>query len=329
MRFRTEYDPRPGGFSLDPTQTAVLLGSCFTDNIGTRMRLCRWRAFPNDCGTLFNPASIARIIHLALSPECLQEAIDSSLAPRNGIWSSWLMDSGASSESREETACNVSQRINRLHDHLKEAKTLIVTFGTSWIYELRDKPGYVVSNCHKFPSDLFIRRRLGVSEIVVDWELLLVRLHDFNPELKVLFTVSPVRHLKDGFEGNSRSKATLLLACEELCAQANYIDYFPAYEIVNDDLRDYRFYAADMVHPSDQAVEYIWEKFQLSFMSDASRSLLAEGEKVTRRLHHRPIILGRRQSPKASPLSIPEDALEVYESFIARNPSMLRLEEEC
>ncbi|MDE5552464.1 MAG: GSCFA domain-containing protein [Muribaculaceae bacterium] len=290
MKFRTEYLPGKPKLYLDPTEPVILLGSCFADNIGRRMSLCRWDTLVNPCGTLYNPSSISKILRLALSQDDISETIRESVACRDNLVVSWLMDSHASTYSTVETIRNVSQRVKSLSAYLRKAGTLIITFGTAWVYELRETPGYIVSNCHKFSPDTFLRRRLKVCEIVEEWSELLGVLRRYNPVMRVLFTVSPVRHLKDGFEGNSRSKAILQLACEELCDTAGEVFYFPSYEIMNDDLRDYRYYAPDMVHPSEVAVEYIWEKFQQSYLSPESQRMLKDGERETKRLNHRPII---------------------------------------
>ncbi|MDE7419846.1 MAG: GSCFA domain-containing protein [Muribaculaceae bacterium] len=323
MKFRTEYEARPGGFILNPEQSIVLLGSCFTDYIGKRMRFCRWRAYPNLCGTLYNPSSIANILRITSTWENIFDIIDDSIAQRDNLWISWLSDSGCTRYTKQDTKESVFSRLLDLHNNLKEAKALIVTFGTAWVFELKDRQGYIVSNCHKFPSDTFIRRRLSISEIIKEWNDILKKLSDFNPALKVLFTVSPVRHLKDGFEGNSSSKAILRLACEEICKLSDNADYFPSFEIMNDDLRDYRFYDNDLVHPSDMAVDYIWEKFQDRYLSKASRGLLAEGEKVTRRLQHRPIVFGTSDFAKYTASNQRYEAIEFYNEFITKHPNML------
>lgn len=325
MKFRTEYHTQPNKVLINPEHSVVLLGSCFTDNIGDRMRTCRWRAYPNLLGTLYNPASIGKIIKLAcnLNHIDMVRVIEDSLVERDNLWMSWLSDSGCTTYSSQETEDRVLSCLLDLQNKLKEAKTLIVTFGTSWIYELKECPGYIVSNCHKFSSDTFVRRRLSISEIVEMWTELLDILITFNPQLRIIFTVSPVRHLKDGFEGNSRSKAILQLACDEICKTNNYCDYFPAFEIMNDDLRDYRYYASDLVHPSDFAVDYIWQKFQDTYLSQSSRNLLAAGEKVTKRLQHRPIIYGNSEEGKHAAARQEYEASQIYNEFIASHPSML------
>lgn len=322
MRFRTEFISTPSPSPLDPERPALLLGSCFSDNIGDRMRQCRWDARVNPCGVLYNPFSIANVMRMAIGKSDVVGKVMASLTSDRGIWNSWLCDSGAASDSAEDTAANVIARIGSLSESLAEAGVLIVTFGTAWIYELIDSPGSVVANCHKRPSSSFARRRLSIQEIVDVWCGLLEDLAQAYPRLRVIFTVSPVRHLKDGFEGNARSKAILLLACEELCARFRFAEYFPAYEIVTDDLRDYRFYAADLVHPSVEAVEYVWEKFLDRHISTDSRKTLEEGEAITRALDHRPLIEGCRAAAEQLELHCLK-TMERLGSFRRSHPGML------
>lgn len=169
MRFRTEFISTPSPLPIDPEVSALLLGSCFSDNIGDRMRQCRWDARVNPCGVLYNPFSIARVIRLALGDADMARSVQTSLTTDRGIWNSWLCDSSASSDSAEATAAKVTAGIGSLSSSLAEAGVLIVTFGTAWIYELADNPGYVVANCHKRPASSFARRRLSVQEIVDVW----------------------------------------------------------------------------------------------------------------------------------------------------------------
>lgn len=336
MKFRTEYMSRADVRPLDPETTAVLLGSCFTESIGERMRTCCWRAYPNPCGVLYNPASIANILSIALDISLREEEdksrswydiIDDSMAQRDRLYVTWLMDSGCTTYSVRDTRERAWYMLDDLRNSIKEARTLIVTFGTAWIYELRERPGYVVSNCHKFPADTFERRRMTIGEITTMWNTLLAQLQKRFPDLRVIFTVSPVRHLKDGFEGNSRSKAILQLACEEICASRSNAEYFPSYEILNDDLRDYRFYAADMVHPSTEAVEYIWEKFQERYLTQESRALLREGERVAKALSHRPILHGNSELAQNAASLERLRASQRYNEFIAAHPNMLYIDQ--
>ncbi len=324
MRFRTEYLAKGAGedLLLDPERGAVLIGSCFSDYVGERMRRSLWNACSNPCGVLYNPASIATILHLAIaSPDERARTVEAALFEKDGIWLSWLFDSSLAARSQEEAFAQAIGRLENLDNMLLECRTLIITFGTSWIYELAGMEGYIVANCHKVPASAFRRRRMSLTEIQNIWMALLLRLHLRNPKMRVIFTVSPVRHLKDGFEGNSRSKAVLLLACESLCDAMAYIDYFPAFEIITDDLRDYRFYTSDLVHPSAQAVEYVWTKFCERYLSACSRHILSEGEKVLAALNHCPVI--RIDSDKIA--ANQAEARSRYAEFIAAHPGMLHI----
>jgi len=170
---------------------------------------------------------------------------------------------------------------------LKNAGFLFVTFGTSWVYRNVDD-GMVVANCHKLPASRFNRFRLGVDDIVDGYDELIARMKEFNRDLKIIFTVSPVRHLKDGAHGNQLSKATLLLAVDKLTEKHENVFYFPAYELVMDDLRDYRFYADDMVHPSAQAVDYIWENISDVYFDKKAKVFVKEMDKIIKAREHRP-----------------------------------------
>lgn len=288
MKFRTEYTAWKSSLCLDPRRPVALIGSCFADNIAQKMRECRWEVF-NGAGTLYNPISIAKVLEMLLFDENWEATMEDSLFESEGYIHSWLFDSHFSRTSAEDLKKNVGEVRQSLRNTLEEAQVLIVTFGTSWCYYLDGKDGYVVANCHKMPQSMFVRKRVSIGEIAELWSELCRRLKEKYPNLRLIFTVSPVRHLKDGFEGNSRSKATLLLAVEEICRRDEDILYFPAYEILTDDLRDYRFYASDLVHPSDEGVEYIWEKFVATFLDAKGEQALREGAKAYKRINHRQI----------------------------------------
>lgn len=289
MKFRTEFTPAPAGFFLNPEKPVILLGSCFADNITQRMRFCRWDA-GNPFGVLFNPLSIARAVTMSLTEADPRQEILDSIFENDGIYHSWLFDSKKSAKSSVDVAEHILDSIRDFKGTIEASEALFITFGTAWCYFLNKKENYVVANCHKQPQQLFTRRRISIEDIADVWVPLLEEIHHRYPQLKVIFTVSPVRHLKDGFSGNARSKATLILAVEKICDSLEYCSYFPAYEIVNDDLRDYRFYASDLVHPSDMAVDYIWDIFKTTYVDERGNRLLKEGEKATRRCQHRNII---------------------------------------
>lgn len=289
MKFRTEIKDLYYPIVLNPEKPVILVGSCFSDNIARKMRECEWNVF-NEMGTLYNPLSIAKVMDMLLFHEEWTDVFSESVFQSDGVMHSWLLDSHFSRKSLDVMTEVVSEMRSKLFDMLDRSSALIVTFGTAWCYFLEGMDDYVVANCHKQPQSMFNRKRVPISMIVERWVDLISRIKIRWPQLNVIFTVSPVRHLKDGFEGNSRSKSTLILAVEEICNKILDGFYFPAYEIVCDDLRDYRFYGSDLVHPSDFAVEYIWEIFRKAFVDSRGEELLRQGNRRFKAANHRQII---------------------------------------
>jgi hypothetical protein len=207
----------------------------------------------------------------------------------DGLWHSFFHHSRFSSPDVNHTLTEINNRIKTSAQFLRKAGFLFITFGTAWVYEYK-KTGKTVSNCHKIPAKKFIRYRLTVDKIVENYRRLLLEIWKINPALKVIFTISPVRHWKDGAIENQRSKATLILAVDQLIRELGtaHCDYFPAWEIVMDELRDYRFYDEDMIHLSELSVKYIWDQFQKSLIDDDSREISKEVQKVINALNHRP-----------------------------------------
>lgn len=285
MNFRTEYKAARREIILDPRKPAVLVGSCFSQNIASKMEKCDWQSV-NPCGTLYNPLSISIAIDLMCKEGDGVKEFEKTLFHSGGLWNSHLFDSSFSAIAKEDCIEEFCHRQQLLLDALGREGVLIVTFGTSICYFLSEdeRP---VGNCHKEPQNIFYRRRLSVEEIVAGWNERIKELQVRFPGIKIIFTVSPVRHLKDGFEGNTRSKAILCLALEEICRGNDACIYFPAFEIMNDDLRDYRFYASDLVHPSEEAIDYIWEKFKAEFIDSEGERILADGERKYKASHHR------------------------------------------
>lgn len=287
MKFRTEYSPIRAKFTLSPDRPVILEGSCFSQNIARRMGLSGWNSF-NFTGTLYNPASICLAIDMLMDTKKGVERFENSLFEYNGIWCSERLDSSFSSCNREDSIMEFKNRQDEFLKTIEEAQALIVTFGSSLVYYQKEKE-IPVGNCHKMPASMFRRKRMNVSSIFSDWEVLTDELSKKYPDLKFIFTVSPVRHLKDGFVENNRSKAILSLAIAEICMYVENSHYFPAYEILNDDLRDYRFYASDLAHPSEEAVEYIWEMFKRTYLDDKGIELLSQREKEIKAALHRPL----------------------------------------
>jgi hypothetical protein len=286
MEFNTPVSIAEAPFLFSYTDGILLLGSCFAEEMGRRLDDDKFRADVNPFGTLYNPASIASSLRLLLQPEAFDA---SGLFLHDGLYHSFAHHSRFSSPSQEETLRKTNGRLRLSSAFLSGASLLIVTFGTAFVYRLKQS-GQVVSNCHKLPPGMFGRERLAADAIAGEWDALLQALWEKNPSLRVLFTVSPVRHRKDGAHAGQLSKATLLLAVEELEKRhPGGTAYFPAYEIMMDELRDYRFYAGDMLHPSAQAVEYICERFYGSFLTAESRAILGEWRAVRKAAGHKPL----------------------------------------
>ncbi|WP_288205786.1 GSCFA domain-containing protein [uncultured Parabacteroides sp.] len=272
-------------FRFSCTEQMLLLGSCFAENIGTRLAGNKFNVDINPFGTLYNPASIAAALRMLLHP---QRFTAGDLFGHEGVYHSFAHHSRFSSTSETECLRNINDRLEGSANGFRKTAYLVVTLGTAYVYRLKSS-GEVVANCHKLPEKIFDRSMLTVAEIVSEWKELLLSLWEQNPELKILFTVSPIRHWKDGAHGNQLSKATLLLAVDELqSAYPERIAYFPAYEIMMDELRDYRFYATDMLHPSELAIDYIWQRFTENFLSDETKGILKEWAEIQKAINHRP-----------------------------------------
>ena len=277
-RLYTTVDVEPSGFTLDCNTPVVSLGSCFADEMGRRLQEGGFDVELNPFGTLYNPASIAD----GLSRLMEGRPIDGSdLVRHDGLWHSWCHHGSFSRTDRDECLAVCNRRMAEARTALLKARLLMVTFGTAWVFE---HGGRVVANCHKVPAAEFARRRMTVDEVVALWRPLLQRLQEFNPDLRVLFTVSPIRHMADTAHGNQLSKSVLLLSVDALG-----VDYFPAYEIVLDELRDYRFYASDLVHPSDLAADIVYERFQQCFMTARTIEQARLNAKALRRQRHIPL----------------------------------------
>ena len=285
MKFRTEYTPEKSRLVIDPEKPVVMAGSCFTQNMAEKMRQHEWEV-ADPFGTLYNPLSIGEAFRAMMADD--DGKFEDSLFFDGQLWRSWLFDSSFASREKENCVAEFRKRKSEFESALQGGNLLIVTFGTSICYFLEGSQN-VVGNCHKQPAERFYRRRLGIEETALYWQEILREIKARYPALQVVFTVSPVRHLKDGFTGNSRSKAVLQLAIEKICGENDCCHYFPAYEILNDDLRDYRFYASDLVHPSEEGVAYIWEKFIATYLDDRGLQRLREGSRTYKARHHRPM----------------------------------------
>lgn len=286
MEFRTTIKTADNKGIMHHSDKLMLLGSCFSDNIGAKLTAAMMDVETNPFGTIYNPMSIASSVERIISGEPIAGA---DLFQANGVWNSYAFHSRFSMCDKQNALKRMNSRILQAHDHLKQCKFVIITLGTAIIYRLRQN-SMVVANCHKVPQNNFTRKMATVDEMTSVMTTMLHSLFKFNGQLHVIFTVSPIRHIADGLETNSLSKASLRLAINNVVnAFPGRAEYFPAFEIMTDDLRDYRFYAADMVHPSETAVEYIWQTFQATYFDDRSSQAIARCERLRKRLLHHPM----------------------------------------
>jgi hypothetical protein len=282
--FRTQLPPFSASFSISHADKIVSVGSCFAQHLGCRLESLLFPIEVNPFGILYNPISLGRGLQQLQQGYVFSEA---DIFQQGGRWVSYYHHSVFSAPDSSALLSQVNERSVELQQHLLSAKVLMVTLGTAFVFRHRQR-GEVVANCHKLPASAFERWRLSVAEAVKALQEAVHPLLDQNPDLQVLLTVSPVRHLRDGLVDNQRSKATLLLAVDELVRSSERVHYFPAYELLIDDLRDYRFFTEDMAHPTSQAIEYVWDYFSNAFFSKATQQLNTRIEQLRKAMAHRP-----------------------------------------
>ena len=282
MEWMTKVELKPLKRGLSYEDQILSLGSCFADNMARKLSQAKFRVTASPTGILFNPYSIAQAIESYQNSE--REIQQSEMINASGIWSHYDFHSSFSDVDAEVAREKMQSALKVGKETLRRANVVIITFGTAWIYRLKES-GRVVANCHKQPQRIFERELLSTEAIAGRYiELLQGALKD----KQVIFTLSPVRHLGDGLEGNSLSKATLRVAINQIVEHCHNAEYFPSYEIQNDELRDYRFYAEDMTHPSSQAVDYIWERFSSVAFDERHKELMKEVATITSAAEHRP-----------------------------------------
>jgi len=282
--FRTPVNVTASRHKIHLQSPVLSIGSCFAQMIGQRLISNKFDAQANPFGTLFNPASIFRL---------LQEAVEQHLPPaesylkRDDFYYNYLFHSDFTAPEQAGLEQQIQQALQATRDFLERADWLIVTLGTAYTYQ-RKSNEEIVANCHKMPADLFCKTLLSPQEIRMRFEQLLQSLRTINGKLRFIFTVSPVRHIRDTLTQNTVSKASLRLAIEQILEHhPEHTHYFPSYEIMMDDLRDYRFYEADMIHPTQVAEDYIWDKWTEAYLDDETLSFLPQWYKVSKALKHR------------------------------------------
>lgn len=283
MEFRKIVRIEEQAFRIGYDNRILSLGSCFADHIGAKLKTAKMQVCSNPFGVLYNPLSVLSALKRLTTRN---EIVEQELIFQNGLYHSFAFHSAFSDESVAGALTQMNQAVCEGACMLDHCDRLMITFGTAWIYE-HAETGEIVSNCHKLPAKAFHRRRLTVEEITADWSVFLAEFAADHPERRVIFTVSPIRHWKDGAFENQCSKATLILAIDELCRQFSFCTYFPSYELFMDELRDYRFYAEDMIHPSAQGIDYVWERFGDVFFTEKTKEDMREWDKLRKMLSHR------------------------------------------
>jgi hypothetical protein len=312
--FRTIVEVPPTEFWMGYTSPTLIIGSCFAENVGNRLQVRKFPVEVNPFGVVYNPISVKLVLKRIISGEAFAET---ELDFHNNLWFSFLHHSSFSHSEKQACLNNINQRLLVSQGNWDSTQHLIITFGTARVYfhKRHNKP---VSNCHKIAASEFDHRLLTVKEITTIWNSLLEEIISKKPNIKIAFTVSPIRHWKDGAQGNQLSKSILHLAINEMLeAFPKNTFYFPAYEIMLDDLRDYRFYAEDMLHPSDLAVDYIWDKFTTAYISLESYRLMKDIERLVLAHQHRPLHPGT-----AEHIHFVEKTISEMERFTYLLPTM-------
>ncbi|MBL4594556.1 MAG: GSCFA domain-containing protein [Flavobacteriales bacterium] len=279
MKFTTPTAIPKSDFTISHEQSILLIGSCFAQNIGEKLIDNKFNVNINPFGIIYNPISVINEINRIINNQLYTEK---ELIQFNEKWISFHHHGSFSSTNKVTCLEQINTSLNEAHDQLKQSKTVFITVGSAWVYEYPDVG--IVANCHKIPNKQFAKRLLSVKEILSAFDNVKESLKNIN----IVFTVSPVRHIKDGLHENNLSKSILHLAINNLVEQNDNYHYFPAYEIVIDELRDYRFYKDDLVHPTDLAINYIWNKFSECYFSSTTQQLNSEIKQLKAAINHRP-----------------------------------------
>lgn len=285
MNFHTQIPLHAQQFNqIDYSAKIMLLGSCFSENIATKLSYFKFQNSVNPFGILFHPRAIETFITHVINEK---EYSENDIFSHNELWQSFDAHSRLSHQSKSQLLEDLNSAIRLSHQQLQNATHIILTFGTSWIYRYIETDVYV-ANCHKIPQKKFLKELFSVSQITESLEAINALIQSVNPTATIINTVSPVRHLKDGFVENTISKSHLISAIHKLVKSKDHQFYFPSYELMMDELRDYRFYNADMVHPNEIAILHIWERFKTVWVAEEVHELIKEIDTIQKGLAHKP-----------------------------------------
>jgi hypothetical protein len=287
MQFTTQIPILQSNHPIDYNARVVCLGSCFAINISQKFDYFKFNTITNPFGILFHPQALEKFIGIAIRNRKFTEA---DIFYHNERWHCFDAHSDVSHPDKGALLNHLNAATSSTNAELKKATHLIITLGTAWVYR-NIETNNLVANCHKVPQQQFTKELLSVENIKQSLLTMLRLLNEFNPELNIIFTISPVRHLKDGFTENQWSKANLIAALHDVLAASSTglnVSYFPSYEIMMDELRDYRFYAEDMIHPSQAAINYIWERFTEAYITPGAQETMKQVDSIQKSLLHRP-----------------------------------------
>lgn len=284
MNWFTSFEIPPASSPISHQSKILSMGSCFAQVVGSKLDSSKFDVLCNPFGTIFHPIILSRLLNHALFEDPLDE---SGILEREGMYFHYSAHSDLVGKSKEELIQIWDERIRQTQDYLSSGTHLILTFGTAWIYDHQDFGS--VANCHKQPQKQFEKRLSPLNEMFLDLEVTLGNFSRVFPKLNIILTVSPVRHIKDGIPENQLSKSLLRLLCHKLEKKFEKVNYFPAYEIMLDELRDYRFYKEDRIHPTAEAENYIWKRFSEAYFSKETQAKISEIQKIHRELAHRPL----------------------------------------
>ena len=283
MKFKSTIELESAPFQIKHNDKITLIGSCFTEHIGSKLKEYKFQVLQNPFGTVFHPTPICWLIKKSLSKAAIE---DKELEHHDEIYFHDQFHYSFSNTNASSSLEKMNTALKHTSKFLKTSNFLFLSLGTAIGY-LDKKKKRTVANCHKLPKDSFLKSHTGVKEMMSELDEMISAVHAVNPAMQVIFTLSPVRHLKDGMLENSKSKAALLIAIQTLVDQFSYVHYFPSFEIMMDDLRDYRYYEMDLVHPNALAQAYIWEKFNIIYFKDETTQLNLSLQKINQAYHHK------------------------------------------
>ena len=288
MNFRTEIQIARSQKLIDHYDAITTIGSCFSENFAEFLNKLRFSILDNPFGVLYNPVSIYNSLNLIITGK---KFVQDDLIQHNDLWHSWYHHGSFSHPDHTQCLSQINSQIQKAKTFLKNCKYLIITYGTASVFE-HIQSSLIVSNCHKIPSNQFKRFRLNILQIEKYIHDTIELVHEFNPSIQIIFSVSPIRHLKDGMIENQINKSSLILGLHNIISNIESCSYFPAYEIMMDDLRDYRFYDQNLTHPNKMAIEYIWAKFSTAWFSESCHTIIRDIERLNQARSHKLLFPG-------------------------------------